>query len=187
MIVDSGSPANIIRECTFQKLKEGGANIMNERNADDLHLQSFASDSKILFTRAFEAEIMVPDAEAGVWTHLLVAPKGQTDLLSKATAFALGVLKIGYSMNQISSESDYTTMDSEFPKLPGPALKIQVDGHIKPVVQAARRLPISMEADVEKVIQDLIDKKIIERAEAPFTWISPLVPVRKSDGKITLR
>ncbi|XP_062550865.1 uncharacterized protein K02A2.6-like [Armigeres subalbatus] len=188
MVVDSGSPANIIRESTYQKLKAAGANIMGERNGGDLQvrLESFASDSKILFSCAFEAEIKTPGADNGVWTHFLVAPKGQTDLLSKATAFALGVLKIGYSVNQITGIRNSTISISEFPKIPNVALKIQVDEHIKPIVQAARRLPISMEADVEEVIQDLIDKKIIERAEAPFTWISPLVPVRKSDGKIRL-
>lgn len=153
MVVDSGSPANILRESTYQKLKETGANIINERSANDLHLrlESFASDSKIVFSRAFEAEIKVPDADAGVWTHFLVAPKGQTDLLSKTTAFALGVLKIGYSVNQICNATDSSTMNPEFPKLPGVSLKIQVDEQIKPIVQAARRLPISMEADVEKV------------------------------------
>lgn len=114
-------------------------------------MESFASDSKILFSRAFEAEIKVPDADAGVWTHFLVAPKGQTDLLSKTTAFALGVLKIGYSVNQICNATDSSTISPEFPKLPGVSLKIQVDEQIKPIVQAARRLPISMEADVEKV------------------------------------
>ncbi|XP_055523237.1 uncharacterized protein K02A2.6-like [Wyeomyia smithii] len=41
-----------------------------------------------------------------------------------------------------------------------------------------------MEAAVEEIIRDLIDKKIIERVEGPQSWVSPIVPVRKSDGKI---
>ncbi|XP_055542934.1 uncharacterized protein K02A2.6-like [Wyeomyia smithii] len=43
-----------------------------------------------------------------------------------------------------------------------------------------------MEADVEETILELLEKNIIERAEGPLTWVSPLVPVRKADGKIRL-
>lgn len=153
MVVDSGSPANIVRECTYRMLKNAGATIINERNAQNLNLrlESFASDSKILFTKAFEAEIKIPDTETGIWAHFLVAPRGQTDLLSKSTAFALGVLRIGYSVNHINNETSAIQSNAEFPKLPGVTLKLQVDERIRPVAQAARRLPISMEADVEKV------------------------------------
>ena len=45
---------------------------------------------------------------------------------------------------------------------------------------------MSMEADVEEAIRDLLDKNIIERAEGPLTWVSPLVPIRKADGNIRL-
>lgn len=37
-----------------------------------------------------------------------------------------------------------------------------------------------------KVIQDLLEKKIIEIADGPLSWVSPLVPIRKSDGQIRL-
>lgn len=43
-----------------------------------------------------------------------------------------------------------------------------------------------MEAVVESTILKILEENIIERAEGPYTWISPLVPVRKTDGKIRL-
>lgn len=155
MIVDSGSPANIIREDTYQKLRDQGANILNERNGDQIGVryESFASNEKICFTKAFETEISIPGEEMGVWTHILVAPRGQTDLLSKSTAFALGVLKIGYNVNNIVNRSvEVESQQSEFPKVPDTLLKIKIDENVSPVIQPARRLPIAMEADVEKVI-----------------------------------
>ncbi|XP_062537714.1 uncharacterized protein LOC134206050 [Armigeres subalbatus] len=186
LVVDSGSPANIIREDTYRKLQQSRARIVNERKADKtLKLEAFASNDKIVFSTAFEAEIRTPEDENAVWAHFLVAPKGQTNLLSKTTAFALGVLRIGYKVNMITDGTS-DTGSKEFPKIPGVTLRIQVDESVRPVIQAPRRLPIAMEAEVEEVIRDLIDKAIIERAEGPLSWVSPLVPVRKSNGKIRL-
>lgn len=151
MVVDSGSPANILQESTYRELKECGADILNERSAAEVNpkYEAFASEDKICFSTAFEAEIKTPNDENGVWAHFLVAPKGQTNLLSKATAYALGVLKIGYNVNKINEAMD--TSVEEFPKVPEVLLKIQIDPTVEPVAQAARRLPIAMEADVEQV------------------------------------
>lgn len=187
MLVDSGSPANILNNKTFEFLKSNNANILNVRNTqqDDVQLRSFGSDKNIAFSNAFEAEIKIPGEDSGIWAHFLVAPRGQTNLLSKSTAFALGVLKIGYNVNQISERDDVDRMP-EFPKVPNVQLKIQVDNEVQPIAQAARRFPIAMEADVENAIQELLQKNIIERAEGPLTWVSPLVPIRKADGRIRL-
>lgn len=191
MIIDSGSPANIIDAKTYKRLKDQGARIMNEREPQtgEKTFKAFASDRDIVFNAVFETEIKIPGDETGIWAHVMVAPHGQVSLLSKGTAFALGILKIGYHVNSISA-TDRSNVGvqghEEFPKIPEVKLPIQVDHSVPPVVQAVRRFPISMEADVEKTIQDLLDKNIIERAEGPITWVSPLVPVRKSDGRIRL-
>lgn len=186
LLVDSGSPANIINNATFEHLKKQKATIINEKTpGNDVQLHSFASDQKIDFNIAFETEVTIPGEESGVWTHFLVAPKGQTNLLSKSTAFALGILKIGYAVNHSSPELPAKDR-IDFPKVPEVQLKIQIDDSVQPVVQTARRLPITMEADVEETITELLEKKIIERSEGPLTWVSPLVPVRKSDGRIRL-
>ncbi|XP_062702560.1 uncharacterized protein LOC134285554 isoform X2 [Aedes albopictus] len=186
MLVDSGSPANIINPETYTHLKANRAAMVNDRTPrqEELKLKPFASDEEIRFSRVFEVEIKVPDEESGIWAHVLVAPEGQVNLLSKGTAFALGVLKIGYKVNRLTDSA--ITCTDEFPKIPNTMLKIQVDKTVHPVVQPVRRFPIAMEADVEDAINDLVKKKIVERAEGPLTWVSPLVPIRKTDGKIRL-
>lgn len=186
MLVDSGSPANIINTATYELLKSKHAAIMNDRTPrqEELKLKSFASNEDIRFSRVFEIEIKIPAEDTGIWAHVLVAPEGQANLLSKGTAFALGVLKIGYNVNQVSDS--FTIAEKEFPKIPNILLRVQVDETVRPVVQAVRRFPIAMEADVEDAIQNLVEKNIIERADGPLTWVSPLVPIRKTDGKIRL-
>ncbi|XP_062558257.1 uncharacterized protein K02A2.6-like [Armigeres subalbatus] len=179
MLVDSGSPANIMNSKSYEWLKQQGAKLLNERTPrdDETCLTSFATDRKIFFSDAFESEVKVPGDETGVWAHILVAPDGQT------TAFALGVLNIGYNINHVSNLSEGP---ETFPKVLNVTLKIQIDANIAPVVQVARRLPVSMEADVEEAIRGLLEKDIIERAQGPLSWVSPLVPIRKADGKIRL-
>lgn len=186
LLIDSGSPANIINSTTFEHLKNQQAMMINQKNPGErVNLKAFASDQKINFDVVFETEVKIPGEDSGVWAHFLVAPKGQTNLLSKSTAFALGVLRIGYAVNHMSQEH-MAKERMEFPKVPDVSLQIQVDTTVQPLVQVARRLPVTMEADVEETILELLEKKIIERAEGPLTWVSPLVPVRKADGRIRL-
>lgn len=85
LVVDPGSPANILTLETFEWLKKRGAQLLNIRDGDKIEetYVGYGSDEKIKFSAALEAEIKVPDEESGVWTHFLVAPRGQADLLSK--------------------------------------------------------------------------------------------------------
>lgn len=190
MLVDSGSPPNIITQKTYGELKRAGADIINEREAleESKQYQGYGSSDTIHFSKAFETEIKIPGEENGVWSYVLVSPNGQTNLLSKSTAFALGVLRIGYD---VGSEVNTITgaeqnPKSPFPKVPGIQLKIHIDPSVTPVCQPIRRLPIAMEAEVEQQIQELLAQKIIEKVEHPTSWVSPLVPVRKSDAKLRL-
>lgn len=190
MLVDSGSPPNIITQRAYAELKQAGANIINERDAmnESQQYQGYGSSDTIHFSKVFETEIKVPGDEHGVWSHVLVSPNGQTNLLSKSTAFALGVLKIGYAVrDEVNAVTDVVrTYSSPFPKVPGIQLKIHIDPTVIPVCQPIRRLPIAMEAEVEQQIQELLTQKIIEKVEHPTSWVSPLVPVRKSDAKLRL-
>lgn len=186
MIVDSGSPANIITKDTYEHLKLQNAELINEKTADcGPNYTGYASNEPIQFTSIFEVEVATPYDKEGVWTHVLVSPTGQSNLLSKSTAFALGVLQIGYNINAINEEC-MEVVASEFPKVPGVKVKIHVDPKIRPVCQPIRRLPISMEAEVERLIQRLLSQRIIEIVKSPSGWVSPLVPIRKSNGDIRL-
>ncbi|XP_062538170.1 uncharacterized protein LOC134206466 [Armigeres subalbatus] len=51
MVVDSGSPANIMQESTYKRLKKSGAQFLNERDATDFNPQfeAFASTEKICY------------------------------------------------------------------------------------------------------------------------------------------
>nr|XP_029722711.1 uncharacterized protein LOC115263648 [Aedes albopictus] len=67
LLVDSGSPANIISRKSYAWLKQQGASILNERrpHENETNLTAFASERKIFFSDAFETEIKVPGDESG--------------------------------------------------------------------------------------------------------------------------
>ena len=53
-------------------------------------------------------------------------------------------------------------------------------GDAHPIRQAARRIPPHKKEEVSKLLQDMLQKDIVERSSSP--WASPIVLVKKKDG-----
>ena len=62
---------------------------------------------------------------------------------------------------------------------------LSIDKSVKPVQQPIRRIPISLEAQVEKKLEDALKLGIIEPVLGPSPWISPVVTVFKKNGELT--
>ena len=65
-------------------------------------------------------------------------------------------------------------------------LKLHIDPQVTPVVQKMRRIPFSLKNKVTAKVNELLENGIIERAEGPTTWISPVVVATKPSGDIRL-
>ncbi|BHF66425.1 hypothetical protein SprV_0200944200 [Sparganum proliferum] len=57
-------------------------------------------------------------------------------------------------------------------------------GDARPIRQAPRRIPIYYQKDLEKMIQDMLNRNIIRPPSSP--WASPIVLVKKKDGTLRL-
>ena len=68
--------------------------------------------------------------------------------------------------------------------LKGFQLNIPIDPRVKPVVQSMRRVPVSLRGMLEKKLDELVDLDVIEKAEGPTPWISPVVVVPKPNGDL---
>ena len=65
--------------------------------------------------------------------------------------------------------------------------KDHVDKTVQPIAQPVRRLPFGLREKVEKKLDELLEKEIIEEvSNAPTTWLSLLVVVPKPDGDIRI-
>ena len=65
-------------------------------------------------------------------------------------------------------------------------LDIPIDQNVKPVDQLMRGVPFSMRDTLEQKLNELVDLDVIERAEGPAPWISPVLVVAKPNGDIRL-
>ena len=61
-------------------------------------------------------------------------------------------------------------------------MKIHIDESVKPVAQPHRRIPFHVRKQVEEKLDQLMKDDIIERAEGPTSWISPIVVVPKPNN-----
>ncbi|XP_055523172.1 uncharacterized protein K02A2.6-like [Wyeomyia smithii] len=156
MLIDSGSDANLITVGTWEMMKSRGITVQRCRKGSDKVLRAYGSDSPLDILGSFIA--MIDLAKRSVSAEFFVVEKGQRNILGDVTSKQLGVLKIGIDANEVHEEP----------------------------VAASARIPIPLENAVNKKLDELLERDIIEPKKGPATWVSPLVVARKSNGEIRL-
>lgn len=108
-------------------------------------------------------------------------------LLSRETSEELAILKL-----EINATKEETLLRG-FPecfkgvgKLKGFQAKLHVDTSVKPVAQKLIPPPYGLRDKIEQKLKELVDCDIIEPAEGPTPWVSPVVVVPKPSGDIRL-
>ena len=74
---------------------------------------------------------------------------------------------------------DFPSLTNGMGEYKGEPVRIHVDESIKPVAQPHRRIPFHVRKQVEENLRQLGNDSIIERAEGPTPWVSPIVVVPK--------
>ena len=120
----------------------------------------------------------------------VIEGKGQA-LLGRETATQLNVLCLGeevrvHVLKQEDIFDKYKSCFEGLGKLKDFQLDIPIDQKVKPVAQPMRRVPFNMRDTLEQKLNELVDLDVIERAEGPTPWISPVVVVPKPNGDIRL-
>lgn len=73
---------------------------------------------------------------------------------------------------------------AEFAKFKDTSVTLHIDKNVKPVAQRHRRVPFHTRKDVEKELDQLEERGIIEKVSGPTPWISPIVAVPKKQGGV---
>ena len=64
--------------------------------------------------------------------------------------------------------------------------EIKIDPSVKPVVNRARRIPLSMTEKVKAELQKMEDWGIIAKVDEPTEWVSSMVVAEKKDGSVRI-
>lgn len=134
-------------------------------------------------TRVHTAKFIVANI---AHSHIIISPRLGT---------CLGLLPEGLKreINSIESANqvdkileDHTSLFVGVGTLHGFQYQIEIDDSVRPVACGPRRLPPAVVPKVEAEIDDLLHTGIIRKVEHHTQWVSPLVIVTKTDGRIRL-
>ena len=195
LLIDSGSSANIIDEQTFNQ-------IVNKPILRPCSTRIFPynANTPLKLLGRFETIIECNNNKANASFFVLQGKAGS--ILGKDSAIKLDLLRVGpppqvtpnININQVtaipSSTQNVINKHKEIfkgvGKLKDYQLQLHIDRSKPPVQQPIRRLPYHTRQKVTDEINRLKELDIIEPVNGPTTWVSPIVPVPKPNGKTRL-
>ncbi|XP_022803357.1 uncharacterized protein K02A2.6-like [Stylophora pistillata] len=126
----------------------------------------------------------VTDTSADV--QFYVVHGGAGNLMSYQTATDLGLLDI---VNSVSSSEASNNIIKQYDdrfhglgKMKRKIAKLHINQEVKALAQKHKRIPFNLRDQVEADIRKLEELDIIEKAEGPTPWVSPIVIVPKKTG-----
>lgn len=170
VLIDSGANCNVIDEHTFKNMCQKG--FAHSSVPFSTTIGTYGSDRKLGVTKKITTEIQIGNKRQEA--DFLVIDGRAISVLGYQTSLNLGVLKIGLNINSLNYAHQIIG------KLKDTQINLRLNQNVTPVVQALRRIPITLQELVGQKIDSLIANDIIEPVEHS-DWISPLVVVAKRD------
>ena len=178
-LVDSGASVNIVNTDVQQKLKV-------KLQPYDSNVYAYNSSTPLQVLGKFSA--VVASKHKSISAEFIVV-NDKTSLLGYTTATNLQVLKV---VNEVSPKADiftlYPGLFSDLGKMRDLQVKLHINEGMKPVTQTHRRIPFRKRKQLDKCLESLVNEDIIEPADGPTPWVSPIimVPKPKQPGGIRL-
>lgn len=178
MEIDSGCKHNLLTGNTWDFLKASNVVVWNQNKNPKKRFFAYASNNPLKVKGCFDTNISINNRK--VTTTFYVIEDGQKNLLGKTTAQNLGVLKLG--ANLLASVQRL----EPFPKFKNVLIEIPIDERVTPIIQPYRRIPLPLEKRVEEKLEELVSLDIIEEVNKPSKWVSPIVPILKSNNELRI-
>lgn len=108
----------------------------------------------------------------------------QPPLLSKNTCMHLKLITVNNVLQLDAVKTKETLLDKFSDvfkgdgKLPG-KISLTCDGNVRPVQQKPRRIPVAVKEELQKELDDLEQRGMVEKVEEPSEWISNILIVRR--------
>ena len=183
MTIDTGASVNIIDSDTYEKL-----NLKLEPPTSLIY--PYASKTPLPVLGVATVPMSFKNRHTSARLHIVHGKGG--NLLSFQTAEDLGILSLAQNVNEESKPpvdqytqqiyDKYPDLFDGIGKFRNKVVTLHIDETVQPKQQPHRRIPFHIRKDVEKELKRLEDLDIIEKAEGPTPWVSPLVVVPKKSG-----
>ena len=190
-LADSGASVNLISKQTFDKMEPKP---IIENSSTKIY--AYGSPSPINVIGQFKTRLQAGNQTCVSTIQIVEGTEGP--VLSWNTCRELHLLTESVLTNSAGSESVNAThfadnfpklfdnQTAEFAKIKDTKIKLHIDENVKPIAQRHRRIPFHTRKDVEKELEKLEERGIIEKVDGPTPWISPVVVVPKKQGGVRL-
>lgn len=203
--IDSGSSANIIDEDTFMTIQQQNPSIRLKKSKQRLF--AFGSTTPLPVVGQFEC--VLESKKRFTSAKIIVVRKATGCLLSGQTSIDLNFITI--NVNKIHSKPTQKPAKSKLAdddkvphrlkpvirkydevfhgigKLTDVKVHLHINKDVKPVVQPPRRIPFALRTKVETELRHLQKQGIIEPAQGPSLWVSPIVAFPKPNNPDKIR
>jgi hypothetical protein len=188
--IDTGASVNIIDDVAYSKL-----NPQPTLQKSKTKLYAYGATNPMTVRGVFKATL---EAKRKFTADDIYVVQGQCgSLLSYNTASELDLVKVDVNAVRSAEQDDITVekLEAKYPqlfcgvgKLKNHEVELHIDPTVKPVAQPHRRIPFHLRKQVEEELKSLLDQDIIEHAEGPTPWLSPIVtPIKPNEpGKVRL-
>lgn len=175
LLIDSGSDANLITDQAWEALKQGKVTVHQSTKGSHRVLKGYASDNPLPIMGTFMADVRVGNLSTRALFYVIKG--GQRCLLGDQTSKDLRILKVGLEIQNITIQPTPLSTITDI------QVQIHMDPSFIPVFQPLRRVPMPLEEAVNRKLEQLLLREIIEVKEGPASWVSPLVVVGKTNGE----
>ena len=180
-MADSGATVNILSKKDFDGLKE-----KPQLTKTNVKVYPYMSSKPL--NLCGKLKVSVTSDHLSSEETFYVAEGSSGSILSWITSQKLNLIKAVSTVEQPPANLPPGVPDflKDFPSLlngmgeyKGEPVRIHVDESVRPVAQPHRRIPFHVRKQVEDKLKELENEDIIERAEGPTPWVSPIVVVPK--------
>lgn len=182
VVVDSGSRYNVVDRASWIEWKANNMQILHRQKEVDINFRAYGGHW-LKFLGMVTVVVGTPQKQ--MEANFYVADEFGKVLLGYETAKALGVLKIGTSIDPTSEINAIDTPKS-FTKIKNVMLDIPIKSEVKGVVQPYRRVPAPLEKRVDAKIDEMLHQGIIEKVTGVAKWISQMVIAPKDDDDVRI-
>lgn len=181
IMADSGATVNILSKRDFDTLKP-----KPQLTNTNVKVYPYMSAKPLDLCGKLKANVVSDHCSSEETFYVAEGSSGS--ILSWMTSQKLNLIKAVSTVEHPPKDLPSGVPDflKDFPSLmngmgeyKGEPVHIHVDESVRPVAQPHRRIPFHVRKQVEEKLRNLEKDGIIERAEGPTPWVSPIVVVPK--------